>query len=439
MEISQRFLTKAVLPIEGFGLFLRYKIRIMRKNRLHTLLLAVAATFSLLSCGEDRTHEYIEMTADNQWIYSQMKEKYLWADGIKSPDRSQFFTTPSKFFGSLLNGSDEASFFTDSASLTSYGMRCTIMRDPLGEQRSRYYALVLFVEPGSPADIAGITRGTWIAAIGGKSITTSSGGTLMSGNATTAVTRNIMFDDVDERYAWSDTDTLSIQQAGCLDTQAICLDSTYNVRDSRIGYIICNTLDGENTVQQFNDIMLSFACENVTDVVLDMRYCSGGTIENAAAIASMLVPAQLEGTPFATLIDKDSIGTAVNYSMQNVNLSEKRLYIITGNATKGIAELFIASVNASRGMHEVVTFGAGTAGANVMTEAMESAYGFTINPAVAFMHASDGRMFGTSGIAPDYPLDDTEEPEHIYPLGREQEYILRNIGYFITNGHLPTN
>jgi hypothetical protein len=73
-----------------------------------------------------------------------------------------------------------------------------------------------------------------------------------------------------------------------------------------------------------------------------------------------------------------------------------------------------------------------------MTETFESPYGFSISPAVAYLFASDDNALQSSGILPDYPINETEDPKHIFRLGSEQEYILRNVEYLIVNGILPT-
>lgn len=405
-------------------------------NRLYTTLL-LAIAFLLVSCGEDRRDEYLEMTAENQWIYSQMKERYLWGEEIGEPERKEFFDTPSKFFKSLLQSHDKASFLADSASVLSYGMRTAVMRDPLGEKRNRYYALALFVEPGSPADLAGIKRGTWIESIDGKALTSSSGNTLASGEGAEITTQAMEYNDEEERYFWGSRDTLTLHHAMPATVEAIYLDSIYSVRNNKIGYIVCNSLSREETAERFNDILTRFAQQQVTDIVLDMRYCNGGEIGNAAKIASMFVPSSLGGTPFATLADKNSNETPVNYTEQAINLSDKKLYIITSRDTKGIAELFIASVNASREMYDVMIAGMPTAGLNVMTEAIESPYGFTINPAVAELYLSNGSALSSSGVEPDYPINELDEVKQFHQIGSEQEYILRSIEYLIVNGSMP--
>ena len=132
------------------------------KKAIYLSLVAMLIVALFSSCGEDRTYEYYDLTKENQWIYSRMQEVYLWRDKLKEPSRNTFFSKPSKFFSSIIYSGDKMSFFTDTVTLGTYGMTLAVMRDPIGERPNRTYALALMVEPGSPADVAGIERGTWI-------------------------------------------------------------------------------------------------------------------------------------------------------------------------------------------------------------------------------------------------------------------------------------
>lgn len=407
-----------------------------RLYRLYTLSFLLIAVFTAVSCGEDRTHEFFDKTEENHWTYSKMKEVYLWSDEIKQPERSKFFATASKFFSSLLNKNDRSSYFTDSVSTGSYGMTISLMRDPLGIKLSRYYALVLFVKPGSPAEAAGIERGTWISAINGRNMTSTSGKLLQSGEAVEVTTSIIDYDDDNDKHFWIEGDTRDVISSCLFDSKAIYLDTIYNVRDNKVGYVVCNNLNGSSFAADIQERMLGFAAADVTDIVVDLRYCSEGTLENANAMASALVPTSLVGTPFVTLKGKDS-DSICHYTEQPVNLSDKRLFFITGNGTKGVAELLVASVNASRGVHDVLVTGARSSGANVYTQRYDSPHGFSINPAVAVICSSDGEELPAAGVPVDYPLNELEEKERLYKLGNEQEYILRNIEYLIVNGSLP--
>ena len=406
------------------------------KKTTYLSLVAMLVVAMLTSCGEDRTHEYYDLTEENQWIYSRMKEVYLWRDKLKEPSRNTFFSKPSKFFSAILYSGDKTSFFTDTVSFGSYGMTFAVMRDPIGERPSKTYALVLMVEPGSPADIAGVERGTWISSVGGASFTTSKHSMLEYGGNTSLVTEYIEYDDDEQRNCWYVGDTLQIAAAREYVARAFLLDSIYTVREKKIGYLVLNNFDGDGFIENTQDALMRFAAEDVENVIIDLRYCTGGSMANAAALASSLVEPELYGTAFCKFVDANGeTDTTYCYSAQRALLCDKRIYLIVGGRTTGTGELFAAALNKSRSMHDVVIFGEKSAGVNTMSERIESPYGFAINPATNCMGLASGELL--SGVVPDFQVNELGQIENIYQLGSEQEYILYNIFYYSINGSLP--
>ena len=410
----------------------------MRKRNIFILCAISILTF--FSCGEDRTHEYYELTKENQWIYNTMKDVYLWKEDIKTPERSYFFSTYSKFFSSLLNKNDKASFFTDELSTDNYGMSVALMRDPIAETPSKVYALVLYVEQGSAAHKAGIRRGTWISAVNNKELTISSESALLQGDAAKFKTEYIEFDNEENKHFWVQSDTIEVEASAPHTVNNICLDSIYNVRSNKIGYLICNTFNGDDFTDKAHSAIEKFITNDVTSVIVDLRYNTGGNIANAARLASMLVPSEYAKTPFCILKDREEeIDTVYNFSEQPSNIGDKKVYFIIGEETAGTAELLVNSVNASRDMYDVLIIGATSAGINIITESISSPYGFSISPAIAVAYCSNGDIQPVEGITPDYPVDELENKTNIYPLGEEQEYLLYNTFYIIANGTAPTN
>ena len=407
----------------------------MKKATYLSLVLAfVISMFS--GCGEDRTHEYYDLTEENQWIYSQMQEVYLWRGMMKEPSRSTFFSKPSKFFSSLLYTADKTSFFTDTVSAGSYGMTLAVMRDPIGERPSKVYALALMVEPGSPADVAGVERGTWISSVNGTAFTTSKYSMLQSGAGGELVTEYIDYDDEEQKYYWVPSDTLQIDASVDYAARALYLDSIYTVREKKIGYLVLNNFSGDDFAQQAQDALLSFAGNEVDEVILDLRYCTGGSVANATSFASAFVAPELYGTPFGSLLDAEyEPDTTYCYTQQQTTLYDKKLYIITGAQTAGAAELFTVAVNKSRPMYDVITFGARSAGMSLVTGNILSPYGFAINPVMHYAAFADGAVL--SATTPDFAVDELLQPAYIYPLGSEQEYLLYNVLYYTVNSTLP--
>ena len=81
----------------------------MKRNIYLTgLLLTVASLLS--SCGEDRTHEYIEKTEEDQWIANQMKDVYLYYQEIPELKSENYFYPVDEFFPMLLASHDRYSY-----------------------------------------------------------------------------------------------------------------------------------------------------------------------------------------------------------------------------------------------------------------------------------------------------------------------------------------
>lgn len=391
----------------------------------------------LLSCGDDRSGEFYEVTKENQWIYSVMKERYLWSGSMPSLERNKFFTTPSSFFTSLLHKDDKVSFFDESESMGSYGMRFVLLRDPLGIQPGKVYALVKDVDPGSPAYNAGVRRGTWISAVAGMALSTTTNTIMSYGTGVEVVTEYIAYDEENGFY-WAYGETLSIQASTNYSVNQVTLNSIYDLGERRVGYILLAGMDGDSFVDETMRIMNGFANNNVTDIVIDLRYCKGGTPSNAVALASSVVPTEVYTAPFCSLKGTGGrVDKMYAYSAQEVNLGDKGLYIIIGNDTHGVAELFTSSVVSTRGAAVTVTVGSSTAGGGLVTEPVASKFGFTINPVVARMYDSNENTIPLSGVAPAFVIDEFADLLNINELGSEEEYILMNVFYLIANGTLP--
>lgn len=404
----------------------------------HILPILLLATM-LISCGEDRTYEYLEKTEENQWILSQMQSNYLWNDSITTPQRKEFFGSSSNFFYNLLYKNDNSSYMTDSASATSYGMSFAIMRDPLGIKTSKSYALVLFVEPDSPAEHAGVKRGTWISKVGSRDVTSGNAGYLERGNATTLVTWRIDLDSESMEYIWTADDTLHMTTATEIAPTTLYLDSIYNIRNHKVGYIVYNRFDSQASGNNLSATLAKFASQGVTDLILDLRYNSGGSAQEAASIASHFVPAAMYGTTFCEIVrNKNNSDKNTTYTYSNAQPFETgMIYLLTTAATRGTAEAFAASMQQTLGRDKVVIVGENTAGDNIYTETLASPYNFTISPAIGTLHTANGDALSSYGQHANYTVNELSQLYQLYPLGEEQEFLLYNTFYLIVNGTLP--
>ena len=400
-------------------------------NRLGLLVAAIL----FIACGEDRTYEYYKLTEENQWIFSQMQSNYFWGDTMKQPARNKFFASGSSFFESLLKKGDKTSFFCDSTFRTSYGITFSIVRDPLAIKASKSYAAVLFVEPGSSADKAGVKRGMWISRIGKSDVTANKYGYLERGETTTVYTSEIVPDTIEGSFVWADGDTITLATATTVEPTTLPLDTVYNIPDHKVGYMMCNRLEN---IEEISPILSRFLAEGITDLIVDLRYCNSGSLETAAHFASAITP-EAAGNIFCSLKHNEpnsSKNRDILFGTQPAALNLWRVYIITTSATRGTAEAFTAALRMTMGGDRVQLVGTTSAGENMHTQSIESPFDFTINPAVAYIYTPDDAPLSSDGQTVDYEISELSLPV-IHKLGDINETLLYSTLYLILNGTVP--
>ncbi|MBR2301853.1 MAG: hypothetical protein IKA41_07895, partial [Bacteroidaceae bacterium] len=98
-------------------------------------------------------------------------------------------------------------------------------------------------------------------------------------------------------------------------------------------------------------------------------------------------------------------------------------------------EAFIAAMK--KYSDKVIIVGENSAGVNYYTKAIESPFGFTINPVIAQIYTDNETMLPAEGITPDYFVNEFEQIEKVYQRGERQEYMLYCTMHLITSGGLP--
>lgn len=420
-------------------ILIRSKFAHMKQNKNILLVLSLLATL-LCSCGDDRSEEFYTATQENQWIYSKMKEVYLWSGAIGEMDQKTLFSTPKQFFKKLLHTSDNISFFSDEEVTASYGCKYKLVRDPLAISPSKMYALIEYVEPGSAAASAGLERGMWISEIEGNRITTSLANKLSSGDGLELSICSIEYDDATSAFYWQEQGDIYMPAAMEFTQTSIPVVTVIDEPSGKSGYILFNSFDNAGDIELFNDALSSLLAEEVNNLILDLRYNSSLSLPNAAAIAAAFIPADKQGEVFCSL-QKELVtdagngnGETITIPASTTNASDKPLYIITTAETQGIATTLIKGIQVLRGTSDVWTVGKAAECVNLYTEKFTSPYSFEINPATAYIYDAAGEIASPS--LPDFEIQG-EAYYPIPPLGNNQEYMLYNICYLIATGTLP--
>ncbi|WP_198087981.1 S41 family peptidase [Variovorax sp. E3] len=261
-------------------------------------------------------------TLDNEksWVRSWIDETYLWYGEVPTTLKASDYATPVTWFNVLKTPLTTASgkpkdrfHFTYNTEAyrqlsqggvsVSYGAEfVSIATSPPRELR------VVLVEPGSPADVAGLKRGAKLLSVDGVDFVSATG----AANAAT-INNALSPKAVGERHTF--TFQLGSAPAASYSLTAANVTSTpvQNVKavdvggGNHVGYMLFN--DHITTAeQQLIDAVNSLKGTpgGIQDLVLDMRYNGGGQLAIASRLAYMIAgPSATTGKTFEQLTFND--------------------------------------------------------------------------------------------------------------------------------------
>lgn len=402
----------------------------MMKKTPYILVCLSALLMLLVACGEDRWPAYYEYTADNLWIDDVMREHYLWVEDMPASKEltSQYFATNNDFLSAVKNEEDP---YTKIDSLTTikadYGMKYNMVK--LSDE-DIYAGMVTYVEPGSPAGIAGIERGTWIMEVDGASITSENSSKVLSDGTDHLLTMGrytVVTDETGEETSYISAYAFApLGEATVYERPDVPYRNVLTVGNHTVGYLLCNRFTAESA--EIISASNEFASAGVTDVVLDLRYNSNSTLEGMQVLASVLVPSSALGQKLASVKysskAKPEWPTTLTLSTpqggSNLNLST--LYVLTSSNTKGLPEHLI---NCLKAYMDVVVVGNTTAGESFATEVFDNTeFGLQLRLVTGVVFDASGTEANFNGFNPDVRVSDTSSPAAVLPFGNVGEALL---------------
>jgi len=234
------------------------------------------------------------------------------------------------------------------------------------------FGWVRYIIPNSDAATKNnIHRGDIFYAVNGTPLTTSNYQALLFGSNTN-YTLNLA--DLNGDSITPNSKSVDLTKT-VLTENPIFLNKVIEIGSHKIGYLMYNGFY-PNFDTQLNDAFGILKSQNITDLVLDLRYNGGGSVQTATRLASMIT-GNLTGQVFAKQqwnskiqsyfeannpdalknIFTDKIGTT---PINSLNLN--KIYILTSNSTASASELVI---NGLKPYMEVVQIGDITVGKNV--------------------------------------------------------------------------
>jgi C-terminal processing protease CtpA/Prc len=383
----------------------------------------------------------------NTWILDNMQFWYLWNTSIPaSPDKNQ---DPDVFFKSLLSTQDRFSWIQpDYKDLLNSLQGVTkeagyeFVLYKADATTDNVIAQILYIKPGSPAETEGLKRGDVITQINDQQITVSNYKTLL-----TAISDNhsihykpLLVDD--QKFDTEKTVSLNTVEYS---ENPNYLNKVIAVNDKKIGYYVYNFfaagVDGGTAYDtEMENIFTSFKGQGITDLVLDLRFNSGGSETSADNLASFIGKG-IDGT---TIFAKRTYNTQVQDQILNdpklgqsylttkfisksanigSMLSGGKVYVLTSSHTASASELVI---NALKPFMEVFLIGDVTYGKNVGSISIydETDPGNTwgLQPIVVKVSNSLDQSDYSNGFTPN--VLDKDNSLYIRPLGDPNEALL---------------
>jgi carboxyl-terminal processing protease len=431
---------------------------------------ALSYAFLLLvlvfSCKQDDPQPLHPDARINDWIFENMEFWYLWNDKLPaSPDKN---TDPRSFFTSLLSTEDRFSWIQDNYEelLNSLqgiskeaGYEYVLYRE--GESSNNVVAQVLYVKPSSPAEAAGLKRGDLVTHVNNVQMTVSNYQTVMQQVRENHTLRYKPLVVGEQRFDAEKTISLAAVQYA---ENPHYMNRIIDVEGRKIGYYVYNFFatgtDGNTNVydNEMANIFAAFKSGGITDLVLDLRFNSGGSEDAANSLASFIGKGIDNTKVFARkaynaqvqkeIVDDPRYGPdflIARFGNKASNIGNQltggRVYILTSSRTASASELII---NALKPFMDVFLIGDVTYGKNVGSVSLyekdnpDNTWG--MQPIVVKVYNSLDQSDYGNGFTPNVLNEDNNL--FIYPLGDTREALLSHaIGQITgtaTIGRIPS-
>ncbi|MEO6407025.1 MAG: S41 family peptidase [Ferruginibacter sp.] len=296
-----------------------------------------------------------ELLKDSSLMYAN--DVYLWNTQIPSTFNARSYADPAAIMTALQPFSIEPGF-SNPVDKWSFAMKKTEWDQVSGgmstlagsSNTAGDFGLTVFfkaegdlrvrlVEPNSPAGQAGIHRGWRITQINGSSnISTSNSSNIV----------NSVYYSTSTSFVFTTPDGSSVSKtlaAAHYSEKPVYLDTVYNLGAQHVGYLVYNSFLG-NTGQMNSElqrVFTKFASQQVTDVVVDLRYNGGGYVSFAEQMANYLAPVSANGGLMMKQVynNENSSNNTTSYFRKAGSLNLPDIYFIVTNSTASASELLI--------------------------------------------------------------------------------------------------
>ncbi len=431
-----------------------------------TLLLLLLVFFT--KCVPPLDNSVSKNIEVQDFIWKSLNQFYLWQENVPNLSDTKFSNQaqlnsflenqpdPKKLFESLLyqyHTTDRFSYLFDDYTVLEQWLTGTDASNGIDYKLVRktsdskeLFGWIRYIMPNSDAAAKGVTRGLVFYAVNGTPLTDSNYGPLLANT-----TYTLQLADYDNGNITPNGKQITLTKSAYAENP-IYLNTVIEKGSKKIGYLMYNAFYGEYD-NQLNEAFGSLKSQNITDLVLDLRYNGGGSIDSSRLLASMIT-GQFNGQLFSkqkwnakmqAYLEKEDPGSlALNFvnTMDNgtaINsLKLNTVYVLTTAGTASASELLI---NCLKPYINVIQIGETTVGKNVGSVTLYDAVDFSkekrsknhtyaMQPIVVKTINKNGFGEYESGLMPS--IYSKESIHDLGILGNESEPLLRAALFQIT-------
>lgn len=328
---------------------------IVRRNGLlvfSALVMVVAGCRKELPDVDSGRNSIEELVKDTAWSYA--KDIYLWYQHLPARLDLKSYPDPDGLMKALRSYSIEPGF-TEPVDRWSFAMKKRdwddVSRGISGDFglgiffRSQNDLRVSYVEPASPAALAGIER-SW------RIISVNQDGNISTDEATIARIVDAFYNSVSVSVGFEKPDGstthMTLHSARYVD-DPIILDTVYHHNGNKTGYFVFNSFlgDVDEIKSRLMDVFTGFSDEGINDLIVDLRYNGGGFVELQNELANYLVRTADDGQVMLKEEFNDKyrslFDTTVFFQKKGLLDLNRIFFIITKN-TASASELLINSM-----------------------------------------------------------------------------------------------
>ncbi len=438
----------------------------MKKFFSHSLIILIVL-FGIIGCAEDYD-DNPKSASVNDFIWKGLNQYYYWLED--SPDLlDNRFSSSSEYFNFIDSFTPEDLFehLVIDRNIDRFSVLYsdyTVLEQVLSgssatngvDYELRYvtgstteiFGWVRYIMPNSDASGKNIERGDVFYAVNGTPLTVNNYQNLLS---QTSYTLNLA--TLNNGVLVPSGESVNLTKTPYSENPVL-LKKVFPVGNKIIGYLMYNGFYG-NYETELNQAFSYFQSENITHLILDLRYNSGGSVNTATRLASMIT-GQFTGQVFAKqewnykLEDyfsssPESITNRFTTSLGNggaINsLNLNKVYILTSKRTASASELVI---NGLSPYIDVVQIGDVTVGKNVgsitlydsptfQKQNVNPSHKYAMQPIVLKIANANGFSDYVNGLTPD--VSQIEDLENLGVLGEVSDPLLNTaLNYVDVNG-----